>query len=1131
MKLPKKKQLVVFFMATCLGAQAQQLAFPGAQGFGRFATGGRYGSVYHVTNLNDSGQGSLRDAVSQPNRIVVFDVAGVIKINSRIVFSKNLYVAGQTAPGEGVVVYGDGVSFSGASNIIVRHMRFRMGKGGTSGKDAAGIANGTNMIIDHCSFSWGLDETFSINPDGKGDLGNITLSNSIIGQGLLSHSAGGLIQADNITLYRNFYCDNSTRNNKVKGKSQYVNCIVYNWKNGCYLMGGDSQGTSYVNVTNNLFINGPMTGSSANAITSGNADFHIYAEDNIQDKNMNGIPDGTEIDRSNYGGGPTFHDTPFDYPQLETWPASELADQLLPTVGATLPYRDMADCYMVREAMSMGKEGAFLSDENQLPFGAPSVWSMASFEKPADTDGDGMPDEWEKANGTNPEKDDAMTLAENGYANIENYINSLADDNMPLFLRKPVNVEEKASTDNSITIGWFDFTKGEDGFVVEIENGGTYQEVARTDADAEQYTIGNLTAGTAYKVRIAAFKGDQMSEYVDLNTKTQPQYVEMVDCDNFEADVTWSGSSFKKWNHEDLCWNNNSTSFKDGDNVLINPETNTVIMLTEEVAPKNVVVKGNANVTIQGNGFISGNGSLNKDGEGTLTLKQQNQYTGATVIHGGTVNLQYLADGGQPSSIGASIEYAQNWIWDGGTWNYTGTSASTNRSANIYKETTLKVESPSTTLGITGSLSGAGNLIVDGEGIVKPGSAKFFSYTGNTILKGGTLQLEYLKNMAAKERVFLGENGNVSPKLVMAGGNFVTKSSDNQGLNYEFPIEVVENTYSTFTVQRNCSIKCKVSGNGTLEYKIPYVREYVTGDWSNFYGTLVANGKGSDSDGSQLMLQNSGIPNAAIMLKGNTRVTHWEKDKTIKLGGLSGDKGTYLGGTTKNTTGQTVTWQVGNANTDETFNGNIDRRCSAKNYNCNVNIVKEGNGFWRLTGTNTYNGTTIVTGGRLIIDGSNQGTGLMTIKENGCLSGTGTIAGPVVVNGSMQADLSSTGSCKPLTINGILKANDATLIINMEEVVSGLADDTEIKILNLTSAITGTGFTEISPATPSANQVWDTSRLASDGIIKVVSKPSGINNATADGNSDNKQKYDLTGKPVNNPKGIFIQNGKKHISK
>ena len=143
----------------------KQLAFPGAEGWGRYATGGRYGTVYHVTNLNDSGSGSLRDAVSQPNRIVVFDVCGVINIKSRMSFSANLYVAGQTAPGEGVIVYGDGVTFSSADNIIVRYMKFRMGKNGSSGKDAAGIANGTNMIFDHCSIAWGLDETFSINWD------------------------------------------------------------------------------------------------------------------------------------------------------------------------------------------------------------------------------------------------------------------------------------------------------------------------------------------------------------------------------------------------------------------------------------------------------------------------------------------------------------------------------------------------------------------------------------------------------------------------------------------------------------------------------------------------------------------------------------------------------------------------------------------------------------------------------------------------------------------------------------------------------------------------------------------------------------------------------------------------------
>ena len=124
------KKIYVLMLASMLSATTafaeDLLAFPGAQGWGRFATGGRKGTVYHVTNLNDSGSGSLRDAVSSPNRIVVFDVAGVINIKSRIIFANNLYVAGQTAPGEGITVYGDGVSFSGATNTIVRYILFRM---------------------------------------------------------------------------------------------------------------------------------------------------------------------------------------------------------------------------------------------------------------------------------------------------------------------------------------------------------------------------------------------------------------------------------------------------------------------------------------------------------------------------------------------------------------------------------------------------------------------------------------------------------------------------------------------------------------------------------------------------------------------------------------------------------------------------------------------------------------------------------------------------------------------------------------------------------------------------------------------------------------------------------------------
>ena len=310
-----KLQFLLTMLAISVSMSAQQLAFPGAQGWGRYASGGRTGTVYHVTNLNDSGSGSLRDAVSQPNRIVVFDVAGVIRINSRMSFAKNLYVAGQTAPGEGITVYGDGVTFSGSDNIIVRYMRFRMGAVGTKDKDAAGIANGQNMIFDHCSFSWGQDENFSINWDNKGTAPkNITLMNSIVGQGLMTHSAGGLMQAENITLYRILLVDNSTRNFKVKGINQYANNLVYNWKNAAYNMGGDSEGQSYANIESNLFINGPAVGG--NCLTGGNSNFHFYGADNLQDANRDGIYNPTEF--TGDGGGDR-QATPYDYPALEKW--------------------------------------------------------------------------------------------------------------------------------------------------------------------------------------------------------------------------------------------------------------------------------------------------------------------------------------------------------------------------------------------------------------------------------------------------------------------------------------------------------------------------------------------------------------------------------------------------------------------------------------------------------------------------------------------------------------------------------------------------------------------------------------------------------------------------------------------
>ena len=181
---------VVGFIST-VAIFAQQLAFPGAEGFGKFATGARGGTVYHVTNTNDSGAGSFRDAVSVSGRTVVFDIGGIIDYQApRYAPKSNITIAGQTAPGDGVTIYGNGLSFSGSQNMICRFIRVREGINGDSGTDAIGIANGHDMIFDHLSDSWGRDETFSCN--GAGLITNITIQSCIIAQGLQTHSAGGL---------------------------------------------------------------------------------------------------------------------------------------------------------------------------------------------------------------------------------------------------------------------------------------------------------------------------------------------------------------------------------------------------------------------------------------------------------------------------------------------------------------------------------------------------------------------------------------------------------------------------------------------------------------------------------------------------------------------------------------------------------------------------------------------------------------------------------------------------------------------------------------------------------------------------------------------------------------------------
>jgi autotransporter-associated beta strand protein len=441
---------VIFFVvltaahSAFTSAQTALPAFPGATGFGANSPGGRGGGVYIVTNLNDSGPGSFRDAVSQPNRYVVFAVGGVIRINSRIQVAPNLTIAGQTAPGEGITIYGNGLSFSNANNTITRYLRIRMGVVGDSGADAVSIAQGDNMIFDHVSVSWGRDETFSV----SGTASNITVQDSIIAQGLHSHSAGGLMETSGgVSIVRCLYIDNTTRNPKVKGVNEFVNNVVYNWGTGGGYILGDSAGQSFVNVIENYFIDGPSTGIQP--FTRGNLNFHIYASNNYHDDNRNGLLDGAVVPQSGYTTVDWMTE-PFPYPALPALPAAEAYSHVVANAGASR-VRDRVDQRLIEEVASLGASGQIISNESDPPMS----WSVPVAPVPSpspDADFDGMPDYWEVAAGLDPNVADHNGDADNnGYTNLEDYLNALVPGGVQEVFVNGVSDDTGLSATDAIT--------------------------------------------------------------------------------------------------------------------------------------------------------------------------------------------------------------------------------------------------------------------------------------------------------------------------------------------------------------------------------------------------------------------------------------------------------------------------------------------------------------------------------------------------------------------------------------------------------------------------------------------------------------------------------------------------------
>ncbi|KAK9421838.1 putative Pectate lyase C [Seiridium unicorne] len=290
-----------------------------------------------------------------------------------------------------------------------------MGASGDSGKDGFTIAEGENMIFDQVSVTWGRDETFSIN----GDVYNVPIKNSIIDQGLEIHSCGGLIQTDyRVSLIRNLYIDNKTRNPKVKGMNDFQNNVIYNWGGGGGYIAGDSDGQSYANIISNYCISGPDT--SVTAFNRGNANFHgfstkpclrgVEVSENYYDSDQNGALDGSALCvKATCYADMDILTTKYDYPGPSTlMTAANAVTWVLNNVGANYPSRDSVDKRLLSEVQTWGTTGELISDETASP-----IWRR-------------IPDVWEQANGLDyQDASDAMAISSSGYANTEVCVNSL----------------------------------------------------------------------------------------------------------------------------------------------------------------------------------------------------------------------------------------------------------------------------------------------------------------------------------------------------------------------------------------------------------------------------------------------------------------------------------------------------------------------------------------------------------------------------------------------------------------------------------------------------------------------------------------------------------------------------------
>jgi hypothetical protein len=436
-------QIIFLSIAMAYISHAQQLAFPGAEGFGRFTTGGRGGSVIEVTNLNDSGAGSLRAAIETAGaRTVVFRISGTIELQSELhINNGDITIAGQSAPGDGVCIKNYPLIIL-ADNVIIRYLRIRPGDGSKLPVDAISCIGNRNIMIDHCSFSWGIDEVASFydneNSTVQWCLVSESLNHSYHPKG--DHGYGGIWGGKGASFHHNLLAHHSSRNPRFNGSRthhepekeivDFRNNVIYNWGfNSAY--GGEA---GNYNLIANYYKYGPATKDKNRIVEPWDGNGKWYIVDNL----VYGFP---EITANNWAGGVQGSfveqvriNSPHSFAPVVTQSAKQAYELVLADVGAVLPKRDSIDIRIIKEVKTgtatyggVWGVGSGIIDSQTQVGGYPKYNSTPA---PKDTDHDGMPDDWEIAHGLNLSNPDDRNddQDDDGYTNLEEYLNRLSHE-------------------------------------------------------------------------------------------------------------------------------------------------------------------------------------------------------------------------------------------------------------------------------------------------------------------------------------------------------------------------------------------------------------------------------------------------------------------------------------------------------------------------------------------------------------------------------------------------------------------------------------------------------------------------------------------------------------------------------